>query len=91
MREMKELLQDELTELDDSALNGIVGALSAYTQLDLEEVAKMDLTFDEYANISPAIKDIEVLVINKALGAYTRNLCTLMYRLGQRHATVQAA
>ncbi len=84
---MKTVLLDTIPGLDDrSTLSGIVGVVLAYTSEELEDVSKMELTMQEYASISPALKDSESLLNNKALGAYTKNLCILMYRMGQQHA-----
>jgi hypothetical protein len=85
--EMKKILSQGLDELEDKdTLNGIVGAVVAYTHVNLEEVSHMQLTFQEYTVISPAIRDIENLIGNQALGSYTQTLCILMYRLGQQNA-----
>lgn len=86
IREMKRILRDDMPELDADTLNGIVGAVVAYTSVNLEEVAAMQLTLQEYASISPAVTDIHMLIDNKALGSYTQTLCILMYRLGQQNA-----
>lgn len=87
VREMKTLLREVPPELDNDTLNGIVGAVIAYTSLDLEEVAAMELTLQEYAAISPAMAELNQLVENRALGPYTQTLCILMYRMGQQHGT----
>jgi hypothetical protein len=88
---MKEILREDIPELDEEVLHGIVGAICAYTSLSLEELASLNLTMMQYASISPAISDMETLMHNKALGSYTRNLCILMYRLGQQNATIPIA
>lgn len=76
-----------LSELDDHVMAGIVGSVSAFSQAELEEVAEMNLTFNEYTAISPAINQMDALLSNPALAIFTRNLCTLMYRMGQQNAT----
>lgn len=86
IREMKALLKDDMPELDREALSGIIGAVMAYTSINLEEVAAMQLTLQEYAEISPAVTSLLALTDNHALGPYTQTLCILMYRMGQQHA-----
>jgi hypothetical protein len=86
VREMKTILSEPMEDLDTDALNGIVGAVMAYTSTELEEVSNMQLTFQEYAVISPALANVQGLLDNPALGAYTKILCILMYRLGQNNA-----
>lgn len=82
IREIRMILQDDMPELDP-VINEIVGVIAAFTMENLENVARMNLTFHEYATISPAITDMDTLIINRALGSYTRSLCIVMYRLGQ--------
>ncbi len=80
---MKTILSTTDLGLDSETLHGIVGAIAAYTIEDLQEITRMDLTMEEYANISPSIPEMNSLIINRALGAYTRNLCNLFYWLGK--------
>lgn len=80
------MMKKDIPELDNTTINGIIGTVAAFAVEQLEGVTHMSLTFDEYAIISPALRDVESLIFNKAIGAYTRYLCILMYRLGQENA-----
>lgn len=83
-------MKDGIPELDDETLTGIVGAIAAYTEINAEECARMNLTFNEYATISPIIPDMPMLMQNRALGSFSHNLCTLMFRLGQQYEKEQS-
>lgn len=86
IRELKQCLQDELPDMDAHAMNGLAGMVCAVTIEELENISKTQLTWDEYAVISPAAKEIDTLLLNRALGVYTKNLAKVMYHMGLQHA-----